>query len=278
MIKYGMLVLLVSLAPNNYAQAKIEKQSALQWSEPELGRNCRTDVRYGAPPVMVSLSQSREVGITLAVTGEKLKTKTNLTLTLSTNKQLSVQATILDSKDLSILGNDVVVSMYVPPSFLDDFAKSTFLKISSGRKLIASVLLTEPERVVGKLKSCNEQRILQEIAQQKMRDDARRKLDDEMMKRPPNSPAVFKPQSVANSNDYPSRALQQQRQGVAIVALHVASDGTIARCAIHQSSGHADLDAASCSSYVDVRFWPALGANREPIESVVNKTIRWVIP
>jgi TonB family protein len=61
--------------------------------------------------------------------------------------------------------------------------------------------------------------------------------------RPANNPG-----SWATTGDYPMRALREQREGSAAFRLTVNPQGAVTDCLITQSSGHADLDAATCEA------------------------------
>ena len=55
------------------------------------------------------------------------------------------------------------------------------------------------------------------------------------------------PGDWANSNDYPSRALREEREGVTRFSVMVGADGKVQSCQVTGSSGHADLDSTTCS-------------------------------
>lgn len=56
-------------------------------------------------------------------------------------------------------------------------------------------------------------------------------------------------------------------------------DGRVVSCTVTSSSGHADLDAATCSLVsLRARFNPALDANGNPTTGTYSNRIRWVIP
>ena len=94
---------------------------------------------------------------------------------------------------------------------------------------------------------------------------------------PPAKPATPRndPGSWATPNDYPSRALREERTGTTGFRVTIADDGTVASCTITSSSGHADLDDATCKNVQRrARF-------RKPSEgygSTYTSRVRWVIP
>jgi len=66
----------------------------------------------------------------------------------------------------------------------------------------------------------------------------------------PNLPPAF-PINLGNvfdSGDYPAQALREARQGTLRFLLVARADGTAAECRVLTSSGHADLDQATCTS------------------------------
>ena len=82
----------------------------------------------------------------------------------------------------------------------------------------------------------------------------------------------------ANTNDYPSRALQQEREGTTGFKVTVGTDGRVIDCQVTSSSGHPDLDAATCTNVKRrARFDPAL-QNGEKVQGSYSNRIRWQIP
>jgi len=94
---------------------------------------------------------------------------------------------------------------------------------------------------------------------------------------PPAKPATPRndPGSWATPNDYPSRALREEREGTTSFRVSIADDGSVASCTVTGSSGHADLDEATC------KFVQRRARFRKPSEgygSVYSNRVRWVIP
>jgi TonB family protein len=81
-----------------------------------------------------------------------------------------------------------------------------------------------------------------------------------------------------NGDDWPSKALQQEREGVAAFIVTVGADGYVSNCQITASSGHEDLDAATCK-YVKrrARFLPA-AVNGEEVQGSYSNRVRWQLP
>lgn len=94
---------------------------------------------------------------------------------------------------------------------------------------------------------------------------------------PPPKPATPRnnPGTWATPNDYPSRALREDREGTTTFRVTIDGDGRVASCQIVQSSGHADLDEATCKNVSRrARF-------RKPSEGygdTYTNRVRWVIP
>jgi protein TonB len=105
---------------------------------------------------------------------------------------------------------------------------------------------------------------------------------------PPPPPPVAKrpnplpkgnPGNWANTNDYPSRALQQEREGTTGFRVTVGANGRVTDCQITSSSGHSDLDQATCSNVTRrARFDPALDGNGNPTTGSYSNRVRWQIP
>lgn len=83
----------------------------------------------------------------------------------------------------------------------------------------------------------------------------------------------------ATSNDYPSRALREEREGTTGFRVTVGPDGKVADCQITSSSGSSDLDAATCENVRRrARFTPAKDGDGNPTTGSYSNRIRWVIP
>jgi periplasmic protein TonB len=104
---------------------------------------------------------------------------------------------------------------------------------------------------------------------------------------PPPPPVAKRPNPVpkgnpgnwANTNDYPSRALQQEREGTTGFRVTVGPNGRVTDCQISSSSGHPDLDQATCTNVTRrARFDPALDGNGNPTTGTYSNRVRWQIP
>jgi len=105
---------------------------------------------------------------------------------------------------------------------------------------------------------------------------------------PPPPPPRFQPKGAApkgnpgnwaTSNDYPSRALREEREGSTGFRVTVGTDGKVADCTVTRSSGSPDLDQATCDNIRRrARFTPATDGEGNPTTGSYSSTIRWVIP
>jgi len=105
---------------------------------------------------------------------------------------------------------------------------------------------------------------------------------------PPPPPPRFQPKGAApkgnpgnwaTSNDYPSRALREEREGSTGFRVTVGTDGKVAECSVTRSSGSPDLDQATCENIRRrARFTPATDGEGNPTTGSYSSTIRWVIP
>ncbi len=104
---------------------------------------------------------------------------------------------------------------------------------------------------------------------------------------PPPPPVAKRPNPIpkgnpgnwANTNDYPSRALQQEREGTTGFRVTVGANGRVTSCEISSSSGHPDLDQATCTNVTRrARFDPALDGNGQPTTGTYQNRVRWQIP
>ena len=93
---------------------------------------------------------------------------------------------------------------------------------------------------------------------------------------PPAKPATPRgdPGSWVTMNDYPSRALREERTGTTGFRVTIDENGGVASCSITSSSGHADLDEAVCKNVQRrARF-------RKPSEgygTTYSSRVRWVV-
>lgn len=87
------------------------------------------------------------------------------------------------------------------------------------------------------------------------------------------------PGNWANANDYPSRALREEREGTTSFRVAVGANGRVTDCQITGSSGHSDLDAATCKNIKRrARFRPSLDNAGNKVPGTWSSRVRWQIP
>jgi periplasmic protein TonB len=87
------------------------------------------------------------------------------------------------------------------------------------------------------------------------------------------------PGSWANTNDYPSRALREEREGVTRFSVTVGPDGRVTSCQVTGSSGHSDLDSTTCNLIQRRgRFNAATDGEGQPTSGSWSSAVRWEIP
>lgn len=92
------------------------------------------------------------------------------------------------------------------------------------------------------------------------------------------SPAT-NPGSWVTSDDYPPRALRDEREGAVGFRLSVGVDGLPSGCEVTASSGDADLDNKTCQLLMErARFTPARDESGRKVASSYSNRIRWQIP
>jgi len=86
------------------------------------------------------------------------------------------------------------------------------------------------------------------------------------------------PASWATPDDYPQRALREEKTGTTGFRVTVGTDGRVVDCTVTSSSGTPELDDATCKNVTRrARFKPAM-QNGQPVQSSYSNRIRWVIP
>lgn len=86
------------------------------------------------------------------------------------------------------------------------------------------------------------------------------------------------PASWATADDYPQRALREEKTGTTGFRVTVGTDGRVVDCTVTSSSGTPELDDATCKNVSRrARFKPAM-QNGQPVQSSYSNRIRWVIP
>jgi len=87
------------------------------------------------------------------------------------------------------------------------------------------------------------------------------------------------PGNWANSNDYPSRALREEKEGVTRFSVQVDASGRVSNCSVTGSSGTPELDTTTCSLITRRgRFNPATDGDGKPTGGSWSSSVRWQIP
>ena len=95
---------------------------------------------------------------------------------------------------------------------------------------------------------------------------------------PEGAKARNNPGSWVTENDYSSRAIREGMEGVARFSLTIGADGRVTGCQITGSSGHQELDTATCQLVSKrARFDPARNANGDKVEGTFSSAVRWRI-
>lgn len=87
------------------------------------------------------------------------------------------------------------------------------------------------------------------------------------------------PKRWVTTEDYRGNWIRQEMVGKARFRLEIAADGRVTGCTITGSSGHAELDAATCALVTRrARFQPARGSEGEAVASSYSNAIDWRLP
>ena len=100
---------------------------------------------------------------------------------------------------------------------------------------------------------------------------------------PPQAASRAKPRGNPGGwltdSDYPSRAQREERSGTAGFRLQIGPDGRVTDCTITSSTGHSDLDEATCRLLPRrARFSPAKGSDGNAMPDTYNGRITWRLP
>ncbi len=90
---------------------------------------------------------------------------------------------------------------------------------------------------------------------------------------------VSDPGTWVTPDDYPARALVAEHEGITAFRLTISKNGNPLFCDITQSSGHDELDSATCKALMrKARFNPALDASGKAVVSSYVNRVKWQIP
>lgn len=100
---------------------------------------------------------------------------------------------------------------------------------------------------------------------------------------PSFTPAAATPRSDpkrwVTPDDYRGNWIRQELTGKARFRLEIAADGRVSGCTITGSSGHPELDAATCALVTKrAKFQPARGDEGQPVAGSYSNAIDWQLP
>lgn len=92
-------------------------------------------------------------------------------------------------------------------------------------------------------------------------------------------PLPRNPFAWISAADYPSKALRDKLTGKNTYELTVDDKGKVTECRILKTSGHEELDEATCETVSKrARFKPGLDQNMQPATSVWISSMNWSLP
>jgi len=96
---------------------------------------------------------------------------------------------------------------------------------------------------------------------------------------PKNPAAKGSPQDWVTTDDYPARALREERGGTVGFRLTIGPDGRPSVCEVTSSSGSPDLDETACTLLKRRgRFAPGTDGEGKPTAGYYSSRFKWVIP
>jgi periplasmic protein TonB len=88
-----------------------------------------------------------------------------------------------------------------------------------------------------------------------------------------------KPASWVTDADYRPRWIRENLTGSARFSLSIDANGRVTNCTITRSTGHAELDAATCQLVTKrARFDAARDGNGKPVAGSYSNSVNWNIP
>lgn len=90
---------------------------------------------------------------------------------------------------------------------------------------------------------------------------------------------IGNPGEWANAEDYPARALRDDKEGVTQFVLTIDPTGKVIGCLITSQSGSFELDEATCRLMTERgRFTPAKNEKGRAVQGSWTNFVRWVLP
>jgi periplasmic protein TonB len=85
--------------------------------------------------------------------------------------------------------------------------------------------------------------------------------------------------NLFSSEDYPESALRSSAEGTTTVRLSIGTSGRVTGCDVVSSSGHSDLDNATCRILSSrARFTPARNSDGSPTNDTYTQRVTWRLP
>jgi len=78
-------------------------------------------------------------------------------------------------------------------------------------------------------------------------------------------------------SSYPPKSRRLGQEGTVTVRVQVGRDGVPTDCRVVGTSGHADLDQATCDKMLLTRYAPPADDRGEPAASTFTQAVRWVL-
>jgi len=87
------------------------------------------------------------------------------------------------------------------------------------------------------------------------------------------------PSGWLTDNDYRPSWARRELAGLAGFRLEIAANGKVTGCSITRSTGHPELDQATCALVTKrARFEPARGISGEPVAGSYTSSVLWELP
>ncbi|QKG70050.1 TonB family protein [Erythrobacter mangrovi] len=97
---------------------------------------------------------------------------------------------------------------------------------------------------------------------------------DPVAARPRNDPSRW-----LTDRDYRPSWARRELAGLAAFRLQVAANGKVTDCSITRSTGHAELDEATCTLVAKrAKFEPAHGTSGQPVAGSYSGSVMWELP
>ncbi len=196
---------------------------------------------------------------------------------------------------LNDIGEKVGFLSLFSDEFVSALANGDSLKVTMGEVIVDQLSLKGSAAGIARARNClrdvnaemrkseTERQKLAHIADDPFKEKSAKISDESFqngrIKLVGNQPPIPKGHEWANISDYPIRALQEKREGAASFKLTVGINGVATNCEIVKSSGHIDLDDATCKNISKrARFNSATDENGKPIVGTYSSSLRWQIP